>query len=572
MESNQSESSGPSSSAPTPPSAVTSLVLGVVSVVLSFLVLGGVIGLAGFVFGVTRKSRATTVGRWGISLSAFGIVAGIGFLTAYIIFYHNMMKQMTSGSDLAKWEGVKAPDISVTTPDGRRIQLSQLKGKRVVLDFWATWCPPCRQEIPHFIKLFGETSPDDLIIVGISDEDAPTLANFVKKEGITYPIASATNLPHPYDEIESIPSTFFIDRKGIIQTVDVGYHDFDDLKKDALAKDYEGAPKDAPAASPPLVEASHPLQPTIAWSVKIPGAEGLCVGDWDGDGSPRVLVAARSTLHVLTLGGAETSTVPLPDDFALIECGRNKEKGARLLGYSNWGRKVYVLDRMGKEVWNISSMSGVDGAHWGDLHGDGNDELVVGMNGGGGLQAYSPEGVQLWTVNMGNVWNQAIVSATATQPARVFATEAVGSVRVFDAAGNPLASLKPNGGYYAQMAACRLTDGSIEIAAINSDETVVFDESGKVRWTASAIGNHGGWRSASFTSGSIEGNGVVDWAFIDSDKNLVIATANGQRLVSLPHSQSLGSFAIASQPGKIGLLVTVGANDGAVKAYSFESR
>ena len=155
--------------------------------------------------------------------------------------------------------------------------------------------------------------------------------------------------------------------------------------------------------------------------------------------------------------------------------------------------------------------------------------MIVGMNGGGGLQAWSADGNKLWSANLGNVWNQAILSATRHQPARVFATEAGGSVRVFDAQGKPQATLRPNGGYYAQMAACRTTDKTIQIAAINGDKTVVFDETGKIAWTTSAIGNHGGWRTSSFAVGDIKGDGVMEWAFIDGSGNLVIATPNGQK-------------------------------------------
>jgi hypothetical protein len=268
------------------------------------------------------------------------------------------------------------------------------------------------------------------------------------------------------------------------------------------------------------------------------------------------------------LTGAETSTVPLPGRFTLIECGRNKEKGARLLGYSNWGKEVTVVDHSGKKIWSVSAADGVDGAHWGDLNGDGSDAMIVGMNGGGGLQAWSPDGIQLWSADLGNVWNQAIVSATKDQPARVFATEAGGSVRVFDAKGNPQATLKPSGGYYAQMAVCRAAGKTIQIAAINGDQTAVFDETGKILWTTSAISNHAGWRVSSFAAGDIKGDGTTEWAFIDGSGNLVIATPNGQRISSISHAKEFTSFAIASQSGKSGVLVALG--NATVQAYTFQ--
>lgn len=69
---------------------------------------------------------------------------------------------------------------------------------------------------------------------------------------------------------------------------------------------------------------------------KIPGADALATGDWDGEGTMEILIAAGKRLHVLSTAGLEKSTVPLPDSLSLIEFGRHATQGARLLGYSNW--------------------------------------------------------------------------------------------------------------------------------------------------------------------------------------------------------------------------------------------
>ena len=556
--------------------AIGSLVLGVLSLVLSFLVLGGLLGLIGLVLGIVhlaKKRRPAGMARWGTALSIVGLIASLGFAILYYSAYQQFTKFMQSASqggqvDLTQWEGVKAPDISVTTLNGQIIKLSDLKGKRVVLDFWATWCPPCVREIPHFIQLFSQTSRDNLVIVGISDEDVKTLKDFVKKKGINYPIASAKNLLAPYSDIEAIPTTFFIDRQGVIQMVVVGYHEYSDLKSDALAPDFQGVPKPAPTGPPALPDAGTMLKPVLLWSKSVPGAQAMCVGDWEDSGNAQVLVAAGSKLHIIDLTGAEISSLPLPDRFTLIECGLNKEKGPRLLGYSNWGSAVTVLDKTGKKVWDVNALFGVDGAHWGDLDGDGTDEMITGMNGGGGLQAWSSDGKKLWSVALGNVWNQAIVSATKDQPARVFATEAGGSVKVFNAQGNLLETLRPDGGYYAQMSACRAGGKTIQVIAINGNRTVTFDDTGKVAWTTSAIKNPGGWRSCNFAAGDLEGDGALDWAFIDGAGNLVIANSGGEKISAITNEKHVQTFAIAPRPGQGGVLVTL--DNGNVKAFDFQ--
>jgi peroxiredoxin len=114
------------------------------------------------------------------------------------------------------------------------------------------------KEIPHFIKLNSESPADELVIVGISSEEEATLKPFVKNKGINYPIASADDLPAPYSDVSSIPTTFFIDRKGIIQEVLIGYHDFGSLKEHALADDFEGEPKAAPTDESTAPESVKP--------------------------------------------------------------------------------------------------------------------------------------------------------------------------------------------------------------------------------------------------------------------------------------------------------------------------
>lgn len=261
-------SPAPSSSAPQtyPPVglAIASLVLGILAVILSLFVIGGLLGVVGLILGLVHVKRRTgrnAMAWWGFGLSVAGILLSILLGVAYYAGYQQykvVMEGMNSGTPLEKWQGVLAPEFSVTTLDGKKITLSELKGKRVVLDFWATWCPPCCKEIPHFIQLSNETSRDNLVIVGISSENEKTLNAFVQKRGVNYPIASAQNLPPPYSDVRSIPTTFFIDRHGVIQNVVVGYHDLATLKSHAVEKDSEGEPKTPP--SPKVTEPKTSVQ------------------------------------------------------------------------------------------------------------------------------------------------------------------------------------------------------------------------------------------------------------------------------------------------------------------------
>lgn len=576
----------PASSPPSVPRprlglAITSLVLGILAFLFSLFVVGIIFGLAGIIFGwvhIADKRGSNALAWWGITLSLIGVAASIALGVVYFRMakdamksFSASMKTMTQSSNQAEWEGVIAPDISVTTLEGKTVKLSDLKGKRVILDFWATWCGPCVKEIPHLVTLYNQTPRDQLEIVGISAEQETILQSFVKKQKINYPIASASGLPVPYNDPQAIPTTFFIDRKGVIQSIVVGYHDFDQLKSLALAEDFQGEPKAQPETPPAdLKENDKMLTPTEVWSNNVPGAETLIAGDWDGDGRLDILVADSSkTLHVFGADGVKRSTVSLSEQFSSIECGQDKQKGARLLGYSRTGHKISVMDRTGKEVWHYSATFGADGAHWGDLDGDGTDEMIIGMNGFGGLHAVASDGKKLWKNSGANVWGQAVVPATTNRPAMVLATELMGSVRFFDGQGTLLRTVRPGGDYCTKLGAMVVhPGGEIQVLALGQERVIAFDANGHVAWSAPVAQNSTSWLEARFTAGDADGDGTNEWAFVDLAGDLVLASASGKKLGAISKFTGGNGFVFVPDGAKA-QLVTL--RSGVLKAFRFES-
>lgn len=119
-----------------------------------------------------------------------------------------------------------APEWQLNDPDGKAVKLSDFKGKVVILDFWATWCPPCRAEIPGFIALQKQYAAQGLTVVGVSlDTDgASVVKTFVKKAGMNYPVVIGDEkIASEYGGITAIPTTFVLDRNGNIVTSHQGY-------------------------------------------------------------------------------------------------------------------------------------------------------------------------------------------------------------------------------------------------------------------------------------------------------------------------------------------------------------
>lgn len=113
--------------------------------------------------------------------------------------------------------GDDAKDFTLKDTDGKDVSLSQSKGKAILLNFFATWCPPCRQEIPDFIELQKAYGPSGFSIIGVSLVDAKESKDYAAQVGINYPVliddGSASGI---YGPVRSIPTTYLIDKKNTI--------------------------------------------------------------------------------------------------------------------------------------------------------------------------------------------------------------------------------------------------------------------------------------------------------------------------------------------------------------------
>jgi thiol-disulfide isomerase/thioredoxin len=123
--------------------------------------------------------------------------------------------------------GSRLPDFSVRDLAGREISSADLRGKVVLIDFWATWCQPCKQEMPGYQKLVDRYGSRGLAVIGFKFDimmDTEDPLTFAKKIGVHYPLVVASNLiKQKFGGIEGLPTTILYDRQGILRKKIIGF-------------------------------------------------------------------------------------------------------------------------------------------------------------------------------------------------------------------------------------------------------------------------------------------------------------------------------------------------------------
>lgn len=138
-----------------------------------------------------------------------------GLWVLYVLLMPNTGKTAGLGVPI----GEAAPDFELQTIEGKSYRLSDLKGKPVMINFWATWCPPCRAEMPAMQEAFKEFEAEGFTILAVNlNESDVAIKSFIDRYGLTFPIVvdKQDKVSKAYD-IVPLPTSYFVDRDGIVQ-------------------------------------------------------------------------------------------------------------------------------------------------------------------------------------------------------------------------------------------------------------------------------------------------------------------------------------------------------------------
>jgi thiol-disulfide isomerase/thioredoxin len=169
------------------------------------------------------------------------VLVVVAFVVALMLYFGYHQARRTGASSAPRLtQSSLAPDFSLESLDGKSLRLSDLRGKAVLLNFWATWCGPCKIEMPWFVDLQKEYGSQGLQIVGVAMDDASKedISKFAKDMGVNYPILiGKESVGDQYGGVPALPESFLISRDGKIVDKIIGLRgkaEIEDAVKKAL--------------------------------------------------------------------------------------------------------------------------------------------------------------------------------------------------------------------------------------------------------------------------------------------------------------------------------------------------
>lgn len=240
---------------------MAALVFAILGLLGSVVVVGAVAAIVGLILGgvhLRRRQHARMLAWTAVWLSVMALISSAGMTLVWRAVMRNgpqFLPQPGFAGGLppahgpGSWAhvlGQPVPDFEVTALTGAKIRMADLRGRPVVLIFWATWCAECLRDVPEWVRLQEQFAARGVTLLGLSDEDRVVLKPFVLAHGVQYPVASLANqeLPGLFRGVDTLPMTFVIDPQGILRQATPGPQDFDGLRR--LLTEWSAAPAPVP--------------------------------------------------------------------------------------------------------------------------------------------------------------------------------------------------------------------------------------------------------------------------------------------------------------------------------------
>ena len=180
------------------------------------------------------------------------VLVVVVLVVAFMLYFGYHQARRTGSSAPRITQFTVAPDFSLETLDGPSMRLSDLRGKAVLLNFWATWCGPCKIEMPWFVDLQKQYGPQGLQIVGVAMDDASKedIGKFARDIGVNYPILIGKEaVGEQYGGVNALPETFLIGRDGKIVDKIIGLRGKAEIE-DSIKKALDTRPATSQASAP----------------------------------------------------------------------------------------------------------------------------------------------------------------------------------------------------------------------------------------------------------------------------------------------------------------------------------
>jgi hypothetical protein len=316
-----------------------------------------------------------------------------------------------------------------------------------------------------------------------------------------------------------------------------------------------------------LVKSSAIYEFESAWDVTIDSPTAIGIGDWTGDGVPEVLLSISghavgdNSFVALDSAGRDAGKLAMPMYGEIVESGRGKD-GSRLLIVDAGRRTMHVFKHDGAPLWDFEHEHGIDDARMGDVDGDRIDEVIVGMNGGGGLRFFSSDGEELWKdMSRGNHWCQAILNANADSPAVILSSSADMNIVRYGEDGSELDVFSIPSTSIADFAVRRSdTDGQLQFITgdIHPIDTAVgFDESGKVRWQTTVGEDRLFGAIRKYSYGDLNGDKQDEWVFMLDADTFAVVSDDGKLIATLDAPPDFEAYQVLPVPDGRALLVAM---------------